>query len=78
MVVWVFLVIVPNLLTFYAEFLRCFKAAASREVIAYDYELCREKESCIGAFADRFCDGATALFHPRGECKVVSTTDAIL
>ncbi|NMA19425.1 MAG: LacI family transcriptional regulator [Lentisphaerae bacterium] len=68
-------VIVPNLLNpFYAEFLRCFKAAASGyEVIAYDYELCREKESkALERLLTGFCDGATAFISDlEANAKVV-------
>lgn len=57
-------VIVPNLLNpFYAEFLRCFKdAALGYDVMAYDYELCREKESkALERLLTGFCDGAAAF-----------------
>ncbi len=57
-------VIVPNLLNpFYAEFLRCFKdVALGFDVVAYDYELCREKESkSLGRLLTGFCDGAAAF-----------------
>ncbi|MFA6929032.1 MAG: LacI family DNA-binding transcriptional regulator [Lentisphaeria bacterium] len=57
-------VIVPNLLNpFYAEFLRCFKhAAVGFDIVAYDYELCREMETkALDRLLTGFCDGAAAF-----------------